>query len=422
MKTKLGTAPFFIIVDLDNTVIDTAIRKQRLLETKYEQEVDIKTVRSDYWLESVFGKNSKVATSFFESLDSPDCIRDIDAPLFDGTAETIKVFRDSGYRVLFLTARPKSLEKATLKELNEKGIECTANELLMPESRIQLEKHEQEFKSEILREVLSMGLIAAVIGDRPSEILGAQEIMIPAILFTSTMSRNEIASLYSFETVGISEASDWYSIRNKFYEFQQGREQMQIMRKMFTQQYSNWLKDIDGKLGIVSVIGAAIIAYCGHQLTIIAPGGFEFYLLVLALFVATLSLIYAIRGLTSRHTSGPKASLGFATHAMQWFSILFGRPRDKMYLINDAIDMYNRTRDASTVSQMTAHSKLFFDHYKTYNPEILMNLRLLELKSANYSKLYPEVIASKLLIFSIVILLVRFLYQIYCTLFGANTC
>src|ERR1700735_3466796 len=180
-----------IVIDIDNTVIDTAYRKQQALKAYHNVEASIEKIKSDYELTPILGRGGEMAQTFFKRLDTEETISNFDAPAFPGAAETIELFRKNGSDVVFMTARRSSLRGVTLSELLRNNISCHENELLMPPQRDQ----GTEFKSLKMRNLCIERQVIAAIGDRAEDVTAAQSAAVPAILFNSTLKSDEIEAL-----------------------------------------------------------------------------------------------------------------------------------------------------------------------------------------------------------------------------------
>jgi len=110
--------------------------------------------------------------------------------------------------------------------------------------------------------------------------------------------------------------------------------------------------------------------------------------------------------MTSRRTSGPSTGIVILANIKQWFSILIGRPKSWQSKPDDAISFYHSLIENTDEKKARAHYDFFIKEFGTYDPESLANLRLFQLRSANYSKVYAETIASRLLMVSIGLMLI----------------
>jgi phosphoglycolate phosphatase-like HAD superfamily hydrolase len=385
---------------VDNTTIDTACRKQKALKIYHGVEASLDKIRSDYELAPILGSGGEVAASFFIRLDTEEAITTCDAPAFPGAATTIELFRKNGFDIVFMTARQSNLREVTLSELLRNNIPCQERELWMPSSSDQ----GGEFKFQNVRKLSLERQIVAVIGDRPEDIKAAQGAAVPAILFKSTLKDPEVEAIVRADRSGLIVCSSWTEIATAVEKLQSGSAQMALLRTLFSEQYGSWLRDIDEKMKIVVAVAAVIVAFCGGELHENASYDFGWWLLLLTLIVSSLATVYAVRGFTSRYSSGTLSSSPVRTQLKQVFAVLLGWPQKWLHLPNDAIAEYRAIQHASEREQASAHLKFFYDRYRTHNPDALLNLRMLELRATNYSKLYAERIASNLLILAITLI------------------
>lgn len=174
------------------------------------------------------------------------------------------------------------------------------------------------------------------------------------------------------------------------------------VRKTMTTQYAGWLKDLDEKCRITVMIATLIIALAGAQLAQQREAGHP-EVLALALLLSLLALIYGIRGYTSRHTSGHRAGGAVQTAAKQWIGYFLDWPKSWQNIPGDELAKFNELKGQTPEQQASAHIEFFTSIYGTAQPEAIENLRLYELKAANYSKVYCERLASKLLILAVVV-------------------
>jgi len=129
--------------------------------------------------------------------------------------------------------------------------------------------------------------------------------------------------------------------------------------------------------------------------------------------LSVLSLLYSIRSITSRRTSGPSSGIAILANIKQWFAILIGRPSSWQFKSDDAIASYKKLLKSPDEIKAKAHYDFFIEQFGTYDPESLLNLRLFQLRAANYSKVYAETIASRLLLIAILLILVWLILSIW---------
>ncbi|MGO9377804.1 MAG: hypothetical protein ACLP29_04530, partial [Dissulfurispiraceae bacterium] len=259
--------------------------------------------------------------------------------------------------------------------------------------------------------------ILAVIGDRPEDVIAANRNYLTVVLFKSTMTDCEINELSKEYGANLIICTSWPEIYMMIERLESGKLKMEDLRLAFTDQYAKWLGDIDNKCRIVATISAALSALLGKvvfDMFSTCSGSAEKAItgvLSLALLCSVLSMLYSIRAFTSRHTSGKEGGITVKTRVKQWVAILLGWPEKWSYISDDAVDYCKKLKQGNEAQRSKAHLRFFFDMYKTYDPDALSNLRLFELRAANYAKLYAERIASSLLGFSIVITIFWFVLK-----------
>ena len=92
-----------IVIDLDNTIVDTAIRKQKILKDKFDINLSLDEIREDFYLLKCFGnKNSETYKKFIELLDSPMGIQDYRADVFPNSITIINKFSKSQIVVIYV--------------------------------------------------------------------------------------------------------------------------------------------------------------------------------------------------------------------------------------------------------------------------------------------------------------------------------
>ncbi len=400
-----------LVLDLDNTLLDTTIRKLPLLREMFPERstgIGMPAIRDDYWLTSVLGDRTHDASrSFFAHLDSRDAIQKYPAPLFEGSREAVDRLRSAMYRIVIVTARPESLRAATLRELKRAGLEIGDCDLLMntdPDSTSPL-----ALKTSIVRSLDGNYRVAAYVGDRGEDVRAAHLNGIPAILLTSTLRTSEILELQIKDEIGLTIATSWAEVPGIVQGLAAGTAQMRSLRDMFIGQYSDWLSDIDRKASTSVALAGVLTAVSGKLLIDPDSSMSSFHalsrasdvILSLAFLSAVFSLLYSIMTYTARQTSGNNSGQRIRSKMKQLIGILFGK---SVALPGDPIDQYRRLRESSQALQAHQHQAFFYDKYRSYNADALMNFRLYELRASNYSKLYAERIASKLLVCSIVLL------------------
>lgn len=400
-----------VIIDLDNTLVDTAIRRHSILGSIFQNNPpSIGEVRSDFMLVKYLGdKESPTAMEFFSRLSSESGILENPAPLFDSAKKTINWLLNEDIEIIILSGRPERLLDVSKKELLSQGIEIDKLSFyFLPDDIDRTSPNyneEQDYKYNKLIEIQEEMIILAYIGDQPTDVLAADRALVTPILFLGSCKKGDIDSLKRETSTGLQLCSNWLEVKKTLELLVSGQEEMIKLRDDFTDQYSKWLGDIDSKCRILATIAAALGGITG-KLFFDAKGNYLSVVIAISFVLAILSMIYSIRSITSRYTSGRDASVPTKTKAAQFFGILLGWPKKWQFREGDAIDEYENLREGTTEKQRNSHLSFFYSRYGTYDPRSLKNLRMFELRATNYSKLYAERFASRTLTWSIVTLII----------------
>lgn len=401
-----------IVVDVDNTVIDTAVRKRSILSQMFkgsQQEVTLEGVRKDFQLDAFLGQGKTAnRQAFMEILSSEQGIRQHPAPAFEGAAESLKSLENEGITLVYLTARPEALQESTIEELRAAKIPLRDENLLMLDDPCldtqQIPTRLYEFKTKTLEGLLERFEVLALIGDRPDDFKAAQAINVPFVLFDSSLSAAEVKFLQRERHVGFFVHSSWHTIPGTVRDLQQGTNELKQLRNAFSEQYATWLGQLDAKCGILIAMSGGLSTLAGVILlneletlsTVTDKWNLSCAVLALAIICGVLAMLFGIRGYTSRRTSGSFSGGVILTSLKQAVAIVLGFPKSWSYRPTDPIDDFNRIRKAPLPSQSRAHYDFLFSRYGCYDLEALSNLRLYELRATNYQKVYAERWGSRL--------------------------
>lgn len=399
-----------LVIDLDNTIIDTAVRKWAILEATIgpgQPNVSLQKVREDFEMKECLSTDAQRAR-VFEELNSPKGISDYAAPLVEGAAAALQELKRNNIRIFILTTRVEGLRAATLKELSSNGVNIDDSQLLMYAGRVGAQEPEEsaviEFKRDMLDNVARNWTILAYVGDRPHDALAASLSCVIPILLLSTVTESERSTLRK-AVAHMEECSTWREVLDRVKDAKEIMPKLLDLRQIFSSQYGGWLRDIDEKCRITVMIATVLVAISGKQFIEESNNLLKIVLLA-ALLLSLLAMLYGIRAYTSRHTSGQQASRTVRVALKQRISYLFGAPKQWMYVTGDEIDQLNCMRAADECAQSNAHVAFFVGRYKTLNAETMHNLRLFELRATNYSKLYGERLASQLLMVGVLAMLI----------------
>jgi phosphoglycolate phosphatase-like HAD superfamily hydrolase len=397
--------PPAVVVDIDNTLVDTAVRKWALLRHLGIAGADLAGVREDFWLRGFLGDESAEAfKNFFEQLETPETIERHIAPLFSGAKETIAWLTKRRVAVHYVSGRPESLRAATLAELRSHGLSVD-NGVLHFSGRVtgQLSPGSSslgaEAKARLIGHIAQRWEILAMVGDRPEDVEAGTNAGVPGILLASTTGAAGVRQEVSGAPSAVCDS--WPEVAIELAQILSGTEEIRRQRQRFVDNYVTWLGEIDSKSQTTILIAGALSALTTPVLT---GEHFNFrvdWMLVLVLLLSILSMVYAIRAFTSRYTSGALTARAIPVKLKQWLAILLDWPESWKSVPNDALRDYQALKAADAATQARAHLQFFQERYRTRDPDVLLNLRLYEMRAANYAKLYPERLASKLLVTAI---------------------
>jgi phosphoglycolate phosphatase-like HAD superfamily hydrolase len=385
-----------------------------------KQEVSLNRVREDYMLDSFVGKGPTAnRRAFMEILSSEEGIRQHPAPAFAGASDCLKAWKNEGMAVVYMTARPEPLRKATEEELRRADIPFDEESIRMlgdPCLETQdIPARLREFKRRTLGGLLAQFDVLALIGDRPDDFEAASKMRIPFVLYASSLSDSEIMTLQKEEHVGFFVNYSWYTIPNVVRDLEKGISQLRELREGFSAQYSTWLGHLDAKCGILVAMSGGLSALGGaillKELEVLGKnfsgvGVVSSLIITVAVVSGMLAMVFGIKGYTSRRTSGALSGKVILASLKQAVAILLGRPKSWSYRENDPIHDFMKIRTASLSRQSRAHYDFFFALYRCYDPEALSNLRLYELRATNYMKVYAERWGSRMALVSLFFIVV----------------
>lgn len=394
-----------ILIDLDNTVIDTARRKHSILKDFLPQQtISEQKIREDFELVSILGSlDTEANKSFFNKLNSEEGILNYKAPMFPGVIDFFKKYMEAGISFILLTGRPETLRTATIKELKDLGIDSHIAELYMFDLMYDTVK---DSKNSQIETILQKYDVIVSIGDRPEDLEVSREHKLPFILIRTTLPSEFLLDDERLLISGVSVCNSWSGIDAATDTIIEGRKKLLLLREKFTDSYSKWLSDLDNKCRITATV-SGILATISGKITIdkIQSMLVKDYIILCVFGISVFSLLYSIRSMTSRRTSGPGSGTPILANVKQWLAILFDWPKSWKHKPGDAIAFYESLIDGTDEIKARAHYDFFIEQFRTYDPESLSNLRLFQLRAANYSKVYAETIASRLLMIAITLML-----------------
>lgn len=390
-----------IIIDIENTVIDVAERKYKILRAEFpELKITLEQVRNDPKLYTILGKD-RCATRdrFYDIFDKPESVKTYSAPLYLNARDTITGFINSNIDIVFISSRDESFREVIITELQNNGLDINTISFLFKPSCDKI----LDFKLNSVKKLLLNYQILAYVGDSPEDIQSASDNDIPSIFFHTNPT--QIGSHFKNE-MGLHICSDWKAVESVLKMHIHTGTEIIRLREFMINKYSDWLGDIDAKIGINVTISSIIFTISG---IIITSDKFlqertisiiTLILMFLVIIFSLFSLIFSIQGFTARNTSGVNSGHVIKLKLKQIISVLLGnfaRANIK------EIEEFNKFNRMNTIDQSRAHYSFFIRRYKTYDPDALWNHRFFSIYASNYSKLTAERWASTFTKFSICI-------------------
>ena len=399
---------YSIVFDLDNTIVDTAIRKQKILKHEFNIDISLEDIKKDYYLLKCFGnKESATYKRFAEILDSPNGVTTFKADVFPNSITILNKLAADGYKIIIVSARPEFLIQETKDELVALGLNLVSVEIYLNDSGNKTSDEGSSYKKRMISDLLQTEKILAVVGDRLSDMYAAKDNHLPAILFNAF--EEEMA--YFSNAAGFFIQNDWIDIYNTLQKLREGNEQIEELRLKMIDQYASFLGDLDNKIILNVTVGVGVMGVSGaiinQKISFADPlQVFTSLLLLVAFLSALVSLLYSLQSVTSRHTSGSKAEQPISVKIYNAINILMPNWFQKYKYVDekDPVKFYEELKVKSEVEKKNAHIAYFQETFGTYNPDALLNMRLFALKATNYAKIYPERISTKLLSLSILLI------------------
>lgn len=429
-----------IIVDIDNTIVDQVPRKKKILNNLRITDIDEKVLREDFDLHSVLhGTNRSAFIKFLLGPELQECLTAI-----SGSVEVLNRLKND-YHILYLSSRPKVQEEITIQLLKTLGfLEPDRDEIeigLWPVeydigelSEGEINSRSLEWKRKFISEYASQKPVLAGISDTPEDVSIFAKIGIPPILFHSHGEENELRKKIEeitrneFISKSIEFVSDWQQIPYILAALDKAEEELAGLVRMHTNEYTSFLSDLDAKARLLLIIATFLGAsFFGISLRAFSQVGSSqckvSEILVWALSMiggiglifSLLSMAFSIRAFGSRHTRG--VNIGKMVSLESWkrffgkfFPMLFGK---EICPLGSPIEEANLARkEEGLPMRRLTHLAFFQKHYGTYDPVLIRNQRLLDMRALNYKKIYPEVYARRMLLIGLVLMFICFVILI----------
>lgn len=423
-----------IIVDIDNTIVDQVPRKKEILKILKMTDTDEKVLREDFDLHSILhGTNRAAFMKFFLGPERQECLTAISS-----SVEALNRLKND-YHILYLSSRPKVQEEITIQLLKRLGFpEPDGDEIqivLWPAeydigefTEDDINSRSLEWKRKHISQYASQKPVLAGISDTPQDVSIFANLGIPSILFHSHGEESDLRKNIEeiirnkFISKSVKFISAWQQIPYIVKTLDKAEKDLADLVRMHTNEYTSFLGDLDAKsrllLIIATFLGASFFGiswYAYYQLgslqyivskilgwTLSVIGG-------IGLISSLLSMAFSIRAFGSRHTRG--ASIGTMISIEHWkrffgkfFPILFGK---EIYPPGSPIEEANLAREEKGLPmRRLTHLAFFQRHYGTYDPVLIRNQRMLDMRALNYEKIFPEVYARRLLLLGLVLMFI----------------
>jgi len=240
--------------------------------------------------------------------------------------------------------------------------------------------------------------------------------------FVSTI---DIRGQNEFISKSVKFVSDWQQIPYTVTTLDKSEDELSGLVRMHTNEYTSFLSDLDAKarslLVIATFLGASFFGISWHafsqsgSLQCLVSKILGWALSVIGgmgLISSLLSMAFSMRAFGSRHTRG--VSIGKMVSIEHWksffnkfFSIIFGK---EVCPPGSPIEEANLARkEKGLLLRRLTHLAFFQRHYGTYDPVLIRNQRMLDMRALNYEKIYPEVYARRMLLIGLVLMFICFI-------------
>lgn len=406
-----------ILVDIDNTLLSQNRRKQKILMDVFGEWISIQDISRDFSLMTVIENIAKAknldygrAKADFESKFFSDLYYD-DADLFDviGNSNMVlkEVCKDNSCEIFYLTSRSRNVTKQTLSQLTSKGYPYADNAHIIFAPVINEDLHnycENSYDSKKLSigELLDQYQIIVHIGDLASDAAASYVHGISSIVLSN--HENEVVSSVAqilnisaddIDPYGILCIANWNDIGEYILNRIGKSSSINDACKIHADNYASWMSDLDQKSSLILVVSTFSASIFLSFLTN-AETTLRILLLSIIGFVLSLvSMAFAIRSFSSRITHGNESIT-----KVLW-SVFTNNYKSKTFSpIND------RKKSANSKFPENLGAKYLYRRYSTFNEDCFVGKNMINLRAANYEKIYPEFLAKVCLGGSILVLFI----------------
>lgn len=416
-----------IIIDIDNTILDQVPRKQAiLLELGIPATFD--EIKADFHLTGNLKKGTTNRAVFIKELYG-DKFHDRVQPII-GAPECLNELKEN-YNITYLSSRPivqykitkEDLKKFGFPEVDEKSVQLKLWPIKddigsMAESQIIEDTF--QWKKHFLSNCAVGNSVLFHINDRPEEVALSACVGIPSAVFSPNGADEVLARKVLAENVHdkfISESiifvRDWNQVEALVSSADSAEDKLGEMVSLHTREYASFLSDLDAKsriqLIVSTFIGTGFIAIAWRSFDLIPLNKIVWWLSrgiqvlsILGLMSCFLSMLFSIRAFGSRHTRGNNVG-SIVKEKIKFFKTFFpvligihvAPPNSPIFEADEV------RAGSNSAAKRLVHFAFFQRHYGTYDPDLIRNQRMLDMRALNYEKIIPEIFSRRMLLIGI---------------------
>jgi len=407
-----------LILDVDNTIISQDYRKLQILKDLCSSNnIIIEEIKQSYNLGNILPKfqieEEKFWKIFFSAkYQTGEYLKPIPHSIL-----AIQKIADEGHKIIFISGRPVKCEQEkndfvkTLSDLGyyKKGMEAYIMEvqdsLDNPKKAAELARDFKRKQIEIICKHANEIIVG--IGDTPDDISVYSEFNVCPILFKNYFAAEDVIKVNkSLSRIDFLEMNSWHEAPIIMQSLCSSKNVLDQLIQTHIDQYSSYLGELDQK----NNIQLAISFFIGTGLFVLwlqpapkAPFYFQVSIRILnliCLLLTSLSVIYSIRGFSSRHSRGKKSGSCLTTEKFLK-SLFLAIKGDRIIFQDNPSWASQEIRKGPDRRRMMAHLAFFQKEFDSLDPAIIRNELLYDLRAMNYQKIYPEHIARTFLLIAI---------------------
>lgn len=404
-----------ILVDIDNTLLSQNRRKQKILFDLFSIEISIQEISKDFSLERTLEKiadKKKLAyndaKNMFEEKFFSNLYYD-ELDLFDviGNSNNIltELCRQNAFEVIYLTSRNPALLAYTKAQLIAKNYPYADDDHIVF-AEVTSDKLDNYSDNSFAAKEAAIGSlckthqIIAHIGDLASDAAASYFHEVTSIVLSSS-ENNIIESVSKLIKINTSEIDpygilcipDWADIKDYLLNRTGQSSSIADSCKVHAENYASWMSDLDQKSSLILVIATFSSSIFFSILTDDGIPPIKLIFAGIGFIFALISMYSAISSFSSRVTHGNESILKVL------FSVL-----TRNYKSSTFSPIHESNTAAKTKFPENIGAKYIYRRFQTFNEDTFSAKNMVNLRAANYQKIYPEYLAKVLLIASIILL------------------